>query len=328
MARCGVDVTLLLVALYALLPAITDADLQEGFYKSNTNCSVNVEATVASVVQQYISADRGVGAGLIRLHFHDCFVKGCDASVLIDPNPVNPDPEKGSPSNGGLRGLEVIHDAKRRLEGACPGTVSCADILAFAARDASNVLSAGAINYGVPAGRRDGLASAAPDATGSLPPPFARLDRLTELFAAKGLTQDELVTLSGAHSVGRAHCGSFAQRIRPNVSGTMDAEYGAGLQRRCPADAGDGVAVDQDQATPADLDNRYYGNVLAGRVLFDSDWALISDNATRRMVEDNAADQARWAAKFIDAMRKMGALDVLTGDQGEIRRLCNVTNSG
>ena len=75
MARCGVDVTLLLVAaLYALLPAITDADLQEGFYKSNTNCSVDVEATVASVVQQYVSADRGVGAGLIRLHFHDCFV--------------------------------------------------------------------------------------------------------------------------------------------------------------------------------------------------------------------------------------------------------------
>ena len=107
----------------------------------------------------------------------------------------------------------------------------------------------------------------------------------------------------------------------------MDAEYGAGLQRWCAGDDG-GAAVDQDQATPGDLDNRYYGNVLAGKVLFDSDWALISDGTTRRMVEDNAADQARWAAKFIDAMRKMGALDVLTGDQGEIRRLCNVTNSG
>ncbi|CAL4950297.1 unnamed protein product [Urochloa decumbens] len=330
MARCGVDVTLLLVALCALLLAITDADLQEGFHKSNTNCSVDVEATVASVVQQYVSADRGIGAGLIRLHFHDCFVKGCDGSVLLDPSPVNPDPENRSPSNGGLRGLEAIHGAKRQLEGACPGTVSCADILAFAARDASNILSAGAINYGVPSGRRDGLASAASDATQSLPPPFAELGRLTELFAAKGFTQDELVTLSGAHSVGRAHCGSFAQRIRPNVSDTMDAEYGARLQQECPADgSGDGaVAVDQDQATPADLDNRYYQNVLARKVLFNSDWALISDNTTRRMVEENAADQARWAAKFIDAMRKMGALDVLTGDQGEIRRFCNVTNSG
>ncbi|CAL4957037.1 unnamed protein product [Urochloa decumbens] len=330
MARCGVDVTLLLVALYALLPAIIDAALQEGFYKTNTNCSVDVEATVASIVQQYVSADRGVGAGLIRLHFHDCFVKGCDGSVLLDPSPMNPDPENRSPSNGGLRGLEAMHDAKKQLESACPGTVSCADILAFAARDASNILSAGLINYGVPSGRRDGVSSAASDATQALPPPFAELSRLTELFAAKGFTPDELVTLSGAHSVGRAHCGSFAQRIRPNVSDTMDAEYGARLQRQCPADgSGDGaVAVDQDQATPAGLDNRYYRNVLAGKVLFNSDWALISDNTTRRMVEENAADQARWAAKFIDTMRKMGALDVLTGDQGEIRRFCNVTNSG
>ncbi|WVZ71488.1 hypothetical protein U9M48_020073 [Paspalum notatum var. saurae] len=328
MARWNAGMSLLLVAvvvaLHALLPTATAAAaaaaLQEGFYKSNTNCTVDVEATVASVVQQYVSADRGVGAGLIRLHFHDCFVKGCDGSVLLDASPGNPDPEKASPSNGGLRGLDVIQDAKRRLESACPGTVSCADILAFAARDACNILSAGAVNYGVPSGRRDGLASAASDASQGLPPPTAQLDRLTELFTGKGFTADELVTLSGAHSVGRAHCASFARRIRPNVSATMDAEFGARLQRQCPADDG-AVAVDQDQATPADLDNRYYENVLAGKVLFDSDWALVSDNSTRQMVADNAADQARWAAKFIDAMRKMGALDVLTGDQGELAAL-------
>lgn len=224
----------------------------------------------------------------------------------------------------------MIQEAKRQLESACPGTVSCADILAFAARDASNILSSGAINYGVPSGRRDGLTSAASDASQSLPPPFAQLDRLTELFAAKGFTQDELVTLSGAHSVGRAHCASFSQRIHPNVSDTMDQEYGAGLQQQCPADAGDdGVApVDQDQGTPAELDNQYYRNVIDGKVLFNSDWALISDDTTRQMVADNAGNQARWAAKFIDAMRKMGTLDVLTGDQGEVRRFCNVTNSG
>jgi len=133
---------------------------------------------------------------------------------------------------------------------------------------------------------------------------------------------------AGAHSVGRAHCGSFSQRIHPNVSDTMDKEYGAGLQQQCPTDAGDAVAVDQDQGTPADLDNQYYRNVLAGKVLFNSDWALISDDTTRQMVADNAGNQAQWAAKFIDAMRKMGALDVLTGDQGEVRSFCNVTNSG
>ncbi|KAK3160655.1 hypothetical protein QOZ80_1BG0062570 [Eleusine coracana subsp. coracana] len=319
---------LLLIALHALLPAITNAALQDGFYSSNTNCTVDVEATVASVVQQYVYADRGVGAGLIRLHFHDCFVRGCDGSVLIDPSPANPNPEKTSPANGGLRGLDVIQEAKRQLESLCPGTVSCADILAFAARDATRILSSWTISYRIPSGRRDGLASSASDATQNLSPPFAQLDQLTSMFAAKGFTQDELVTLSGAHSVGRAHCASFSQRIYPNVSDTMDAEYGAGLQRRCPPDAGAEVAVDQDQGTPAGLDNRYYWNVLNGKVLFNSDWALISDGTTKRMVEDSAMDQGRWAAMFGDAMRKMAAMDVLTDDQGEIRRFCHVTNSG
>jgi peroxidase len=72
-----------------------------------------------------------VAPRLLRMHFHDCFVQGCDASVLID----EPNIEKTTPPNLSLRGYEVIDDAKTKLDAACPGIVSCADILALAARD-------------------------------------------------------------------------------------------------------------------------------------------------------------------------------------------------
>ncbi|KAM6583923.1 hypothetical protein CsatB_010925 [Cannabis sativa] len=77
---------------------------------------------------------------------------GCDASILIDSTKDNT-AEKDSPANLSLRGYELIDEVKEELEHQCPGVVSCADIVAMAARDA--VFFAGGPVYDIPKGRKD-----------------------------------------------------------------------------------------------------------------------------------------------------------------------------
>lgn len=99
-----------------------------GFYRAT--CP-RVESIVQSAVQSAVRANPTIAPGLLRMAFHDCFVNGCDASILIN----GPSTEKTARPNLQLRGFEVIDAAKSQLETACPGVVSCADILFLAARD-------------------------------------------------------------------------------------------------------------------------------------------------------------------------------------------------
>ncbi|KAL3680834.1 hypothetical protein R1sor_023790 [Riccia sorocarpa] len=71
---------------------------------------------------------------IIRLAFHDCAVNGCDASILLNGGMNNTD-EKLSARNLGILGnLNIIDGMKAAVERACPGVVSCSDLIVSRAR--------------------------------------------------------------------------------------------------------------------------------------------------------------------------------------------------
>ncbi|CAL4922830.1 unnamed protein product [Urochloa decumbens] len=318
---------LAVVVTCALVLATACQGLQVGYYKKT--CP-RVEYIVRDEVKKFVYQNAGVGAGLIRMIFHDCFVQGCDASVLLDPTPANPQPEKLSPPNfPSLRGFEVIDAAKDAVEKACPGVVSCADIVAFAARDAAYFLSRFRVKIDMPAGRLDGRVSNASEALDFLPPPVFNITELVGSFAAKGLGVEDMVVLSGAHTVGRSHCSSFVpDRLAAAAPSDINAGFANFLRGQCPANptSANDPTVNQDFVTPNAFDNQYYRNVLAHKVLFTSDAALLTTPATAKMVKDNANVPGSWEGKFRKAFVKMSQIEVKTGNQGEIRKNCRVVN--
>lgn len=273
-------------------------------------------------MKKAIDSNRGTGAGLIRLFFHDCFVRGCDASVLLNTTGSDEATERLGRPNLTLRGFEVIDAAKSALEESCPGVVSCSDILAFAGRDATYFLTNLTADFAMPAGRYDGRISLANETVPNLPAPFYGVQQLNDSFAAKGLSLEDMVTLSGAHSVGRSSCSSFSDRLTSNSS-DMDPGYAAYLRKQC---SGYGGMAAQDYKTPDDLDREYYRDVISHDVLLGSDAALMSSNETAKMVMDNASVLGLWESKFVAAMVKMGGVGVKTSADGEIRKKCWIIN--
>ncbi|KAL6878302.1 hypothetical protein ACP4OV_012472 [Aristida adscensionis] len=319
--------TLVAVALLLLAVACQASPyypLQMGYY--HDKCP-QAEAIVKSVMEKAIYQNPGNGSAVIRMLFHDCFVEGCDASVLLDPTPFSPTPEKQSaPNNPTLRGFELIDAIKDALEAACPGVVSCADIIAFAARDASYFLSGGRVCFDMPAGRRDGTFSNASEPLKFLVPPSSNLSALVSSFVVKGMTVEDLVVLSGAHTIGRSHCSSFVPD-RLQTASDMNPGLAGFLRSRCPANTNvSDPTVVQDVVTPNQMDNQYYKNVLGHTVLFTSDAELLTSPETAKMVDDNANIPGWWEDRFKKAMVKMASIEVKTGHQGQIRKNCRAIN--
>ncbi|QCD99624.1 peroxidase 16-like [Vigna unguiculata] len=324
------SLSLILHAIVFLLVFIAGCHAQLGVDYYRNTCP-NVESIVRRAVEvKFQQTDVTVPATL-RLFFHDCFVRGCDASVMLAS--TNHTSEKDSPIDLSLAGdgFDTVIKAKAAVDSVpgCQNKVSCADILAMATRDV--IALAGGPSYAVELGRLDGRVSTKGSVRNHIPLPDFKLEKLNQMFASHGLTLTDLVALSGAHTVGFSHCNQFSKRIynfkgNKSIDHTLNPAYAKELQQKCPKNAEPEAAVQMDPVTPKIFDNQYYKNLQQGKGLLSSDQALFTHKRTRELVNLFASNNTVFETSFVSAITKLGRIGIKTGHQGEIRRDCSMVN--
>ncbi|KAK9289479.1 hypothetical protein L1049_007634 [Liquidambar formosana] len=317
-----------LALVLALLIHQSNAQLNSTFYA--TTCP-NVSTIVRNAVQQALQSDARIGASLIRLHFHDCFVDGCDASILLDNSATIQSEKDAAPNTNSTRGFDVVDNIKTAVENSCPGVVSCADILALASE--SSVSLSGGPSWSVLLGRRDSTTANQGGANTSIPSPVEGLSSITSKFSAVGLNITDLVALSGAHTFGRAQCRTFINRLynfngTGNPDPTLNTTYLATLQQTCPQGGSGTTLANLDLTTQDSFDNNYFSNLQTNEGLLQSDQELFSTNgsATISIVNSFSSNQNTFFQTFAQSMINMGNISPLTGSSGEIRADCKKVN--
>ncbi|KAG7962962.1 hypothetical protein I3843_09G094600 [Carya illinoinensis] len=285
-----------------------------------------VETIVQREMLSIFLTDPTAPAAFLRLFFHDCQVQGCDASILLDGNDsTNKLSEMVSSRNFGIRNRETIGLIKSKLEFECPGKVSCADIIALAARES---VSLSGPRIQIPLGRRDSTTYSSQQADADLPPQGITVDELIHIFDSKGMNLEESVAILGAHTLGVGHCQNIGSRLYdPQPGDQMDQKFEAFLRKICPGRIPlTNFCFAPNDGTPAIFDNQYYRDVLKGRGLFGIDSNISRDPRTAPIVRQFAVDQNHFFGVFSSAFVKLSSTNVLTNGEGQVRRQCNRIN--
>ena len=248
-----------------------------------------LSTAAASAVSAAFAREGGKGKApvLLRLAFHDAAAfdtgkrdGGANGSIRF---------ELDRPESFGLkRGWRVVEAVAERLkkEGGEGGkgsseaaSLSFADLIALGGAWAVEATGGPKLLSLVPVGRAD---AAAADPPGRLPSEDADAAQLVASFAAKGLSTLDLVSLSGAHTLGSK---GFGDPL------TFDNAYYRTL-------------LDAPWAKPG-------ADEMASHIGLPSDHALPLDPGCREIIERFASDQKAFFEAFAASYVKMVGLGVV-----------------
>ncbi|KAL0842676.1 hypothetical protein Bca101_015921 [Brassica carinata] len=219
---------------------VVQAQLRADFYSKS--CP-GLDSVVRTAVNFATSVNHRMGASLLRLFYLDCFVNRCAASILLDDTSSFTGEQNAASNRNSARGFNVIDNIKSAVELVCPGVVSCADILAIAARDSVvfvSFLCHLLVRWQLYLGRRDARTASQAAANSSIPAVTSSLSELISSFGKLGFTftPRERWLLSPA-------------RTRSDMPSAETSEQGSpgsaeALKLICPRTSGDGYLATLD----------------------------------------------------------------------------------
>lgn len=141
----------------------------------------------------------------------------------------------------------------------------------------------------------------------------------------EGLERSLMVVLSGFHTIGKAPCLTFDDRVQTNpVDPTLAPSFAASLKKQCLYAQITSTKVALD-STPRRFDTQYFKDIIQGRGVLISDQELLYDSRTVGVVRANKG--SAFYRNFGEAMVAMSELGVLTDGSGEIRRQIDQVNT-
>ncbi|XP_074287116.1 putative L-ascorbate peroxidase 6 [Silene latifolia] len=259
---CGRRRLLLLSATVPFL--IHMLEYSKDFYVEAEELGTYGDQIIRDEVRKVLT--KGKAAGLLRLVFHDAgtFERndnsgGMNGSITY---------ELERPENKGLKkSLKILEKAKNELD--VRESVSWADLIAVAGAEAVSICGGPVIPIRL--GRLDSLT---PDPEGKLPEESLDVPGLKQCFKRKGFSTQELVALSGAHTIGTKGFGSPVE--------FDNSYYKILLERRWVSSGG-----------------------MSGMVGLPSDRALVEDEECLRWITKYAKDQNLFFDDFKNAYIKL-----------------------
>ncbi|KAJ8452049.1 hypothetical protein Cgig2_016630 [Carnegiea gigantea] len=324
----------------------TPRSLEYDYYRDS--CP-QAEQVIRAVVRELNATQPETVPALLRLVFHDCFIEGCDASLLLD-DADGIEGEKEAYPNQSLKGFEIIDLIKAELEVVCPGVVSCADVLVLAAREAV-VLNGGPF-YPLLTGRRDSTLSFPEVAEYELPSPQDDLETILAAFASRGFDKREAVALlgnfssffeyCGAHSMGVFHCMFFFNRLynfnkadKPDPS--VNTQFLNLMRSTCDPNNNalsvfkPSLSLSSPSSSPLSSplssidDSDMKTDYRAPSPDFDTfytDEQLKAEEETSQWIRVYASNSRLFQQDFALAMMKLSNMSVLTAPLGQVRLDC------